>query len=96
MSPFMVFIKKKKEKKKLTNRINYGKLAARWNGITTCFAIQGSVKVLGRKKKERLLLVFKESSEAESHLIQFHFLSLKCCWIFLELIKVGTAGEGRM
>lgn len=54
------------------------------------------MKVLGRKKKERLLLVFKESSEAESHLIQFHFLSLKCCWIFLELIKVGTAGEGRM
>lgn len=92
----MVFIKKKSKKKKLTNRINYGKLAARWNGITTCFAIQGSVKVLGRKKKERLLLVFKESSEAESHLIQFHFLSLKCCWIFLELIKVGTAGEGRM
>lgn len=52
MSPFMVFIKKKRKKKKLTNRINYGKLAARWNGITTCFAIQGSVKVLGRKKRK--------------------------------------------
>lgn len=50
MSPFMVFIKKKKKKSKLTNRINYGKLAARWNGITMCFAIQGSVKVPGWKK----------------------------------------------
>lgn len=49
VSPFMLFIKKKK-RKKLTNRFNYGKLAAGWNGITTCFAIQGSVKVPGRKK----------------------------------------------
>lgn len=100
MNPLMAFKRKegKEKKSKLTNIINYSKPAARWNGITVCFTIQGSVKVPGKEKGKIAVGLWGElplfCSKAESHIIQFHILPLKCYWIFLELTNAETPRGG--